>query len=103
MLLRYVFNGPIIVGKRKPTPSGRIYNIGWKDPPEIEVADEDVEFFLSFRGYCCTGGRRPMFEYVNSPAANAVDRFSAAMEGALHRPIENGREIVEVARPEEGE
>jgi hypothetical protein len=64
MLLRFVFDGPASIGKDKRTPSGRVYYIDWKDPREIEVADEDAEFFLAFRGHCCTGGKRPMFEKV---------------------------------------
>lgn len=63
-LLRYRFNPPIDIGRKKPTPSGRVYKIGWNDPTTIDVDEADVEFLLAFRGYCCTGGKQPMFERV---------------------------------------
>ena len=66
MLLRYIFDGPIQVGGKRPLPSGRIYTIGWRDPREIEVADEDADALLAFHGTCCTGRKRPMFEKVEA-------------------------------------
>lgn len=64
--LRYRFGGPATIGRKTPLPSGNIYCIHFGGPRTIEVDARDVEALTAFRGECCTGGKRPLFEIVES-------------------------------------
>lgn len=64
MRVRYRFGGPMRVGDRTKLPSGRIYCLRQGGEREFEIAPEDAPALLEFRGECCTGGKKPLFELV---------------------------------------
>ncbi len=63
--MRFRMYGPCVVGRKRKTPSGRVYVIkGMSGDRTIDVDPADVDFFLDFKGECCTGGKQPLFELV---------------------------------------
>jgi hypothetical protein len=60
--LRYRFPGPATVGARTRLPSGKVYHVPMFGRRTIDVDEVDVVPLLGFKGECCTGGKKPLFE-----------------------------------------
>jgi len=57
------------IGDRTKMPSGRLYRLRQGEDREFEIAPEDAPALLAFRGECCTGGKKPLFELVEEQSA----------------------------------